>query len=105
MKHIFLSLLILSAIIYPLLILTSCNEEELRSEEKTFEDRPVTAEETGLESYELEQRAEEAREMLIESLKETASNPHMIRGINGDNVNLNASEDTTEANENSEVLI
>ena len=96
MKHIFLSLLILSAIIYPLLILTSCNEEELHSEEKTFRDRPVTAEEAELESYELEQRA---------SLKETASNPHMIRGINGDNVNLNATEDTAGANENSEVLI
>ena len=105
MKHIFLSLLILSAIIYPLLILTSCNEEELHSEEKTFRDRPVTAEEEELESYELEQRAEEARELLIESLKETASNPHMIRGISGDNVNLNATEDTTGANENSEVLI
>ena len=105
MKHIIPSLLILSAIIYPLLILTNCNEEELHSEEKTFRDRPVTAEETGLESYELEQRAEEARELLIESLKETASNPHMIRGTNGDNVNLNATEDTAGANENSEVLI
>ena len=105
MKHIFLSLLILSAIIYPLLILTSCNEEELHSEEKTFRDRPGTAEETGLESYELERRAEEARELLIESLKETASNPHMIRGMNGDNVNLNATEESTGANENSEVLI
>ena len=100
MKHIFLSLLILSAIIYPLLILTSCNEEE-----QTFGDKPAIAEEAELESYELERRAEEARELLIESLKETASNPHMIRGINGDNVNLNATEENTGANENSEVLI
>ena len=105
MKHIFLSLLILSAIIYPLLILTSCNEEELHSEKKTLSDRPVQTEETEPEPYELEQRAEEARELLIESLKETASNPHMIRGINGDNVNLNATDETTGANENSEVLI
>lgn len=105
MKHIFLSLLILSAIIYPLLILTSCNEEELHSEKKTFSDRPVQTEETEPDPYELEQRAEEARELLIESLKETASNPHMIRGINGDNVNLNATDETTGANENSEVLI
>lgn len=105
MKHIFLSLLILSAIIYPLLILTSCNEEELHSEKKTFSDRPVQTEATEPEPYELEQRAEEARELLIESLKETASNPHMIRGINGDNVNLNATDETTGANENSEVLI
>lgn len=105
MKHIFLSLLILSAIIYPLLILTSCNEEELHSEKKTFSDRPVQTEATEPEPYELEQRAEEARELLIESLKETASNPHMIRGINGDNVNLNATDEITGANENSEVLI
>ena len=105
MKHIFLSLLILSAIIYPLLILTSCNEEELHSEKKTLSDRPVQTEETEPEPYELEQRAEEARELLIESLKETASNPRMIRGINGDNVNLNATDETTGANENSEVLI
>ena len=105
MKHIFLSLLILSAIIYPLLILTSCNEEELHSEKKTFGDKAAIAEEAELESYELERRAEEARELLIESLKEMASNPHMIRGINGDNVNLNATEDTAGANENSEVLI
>ena len=105
MKHIFLTLLILSAIIYPLLILTSCNEEELHSEMKTFSDRPVQTEETEPDPYELEQRAEEARELLIESLKETASNPHMIRGINGDNVNLNATDETTGANENSEVLI
>lgn len=105
MKHIFLSLLILSAIIYPLLILTSCNEEELHSEKKTFSDRPVQTEETEPDPYELDQRAEEARELLIESLKETASNPHMIRGINGDNVNLNATDETTGANENSEVLI
>ena len=104
MKHIILSLLILSAIIYPLLILTSCNEEEISSQPDTFNERPVT-EETNAEVDELERLAEEAREDLIESIKETSSRPDVVRGLGGNNVNLNATENTAGADENSEVLI
>ena len=105
MKHIFLSLLILSAIIYPLLILTSCNEDEMNSGTETLNERAVTEEETDTDIDELERLAEEARENLIESIKETSSRPDVVRGLGGNNVNLNASEDTAGADENSEVLI
>lgn len=105
MKHIFLSLLILSAIIYPLLILTSCTEEEVNSGTETVNESLVTEEETDSEIEELERLAEEARENLIESIRETSSRPDVVRGLGGDNVNLNASENTAGADENSEVLI
>lgn len=105
MKHIFLSLLILSAIIYPLLILTSCNEEEISSQTDTFNGRPVTEEVADAEIDELERLAEEARENLIESIKKTSSRPDVVRGLGGNNVNLNATENTSGADENSEVLI
>lgn len=105
MKHIFLSLLILSAIIYPLLILTSCTEDEMNSGTETLNERAVTEEETDTDIDELERLAEEARENLIESIKETSSHPDVVRGLGGNNVNLNATEDTAGADENSEVLI
>lgn len=105
MKQIFLSLLILSAIIYPLLILTSCTEEEMNSGSETVNEMSVTEEETDSEIDELERLAEEARENLIESIKETSSRPDVVRGLGGNNVNLNASENTAGADENSEVLI
>lgn len=105
MKHIFLSLLILSAIIYPLLILTSCTEDEMNSGTETLNERAVTEEETDTDIDELERLAEEARENLIESIKETSSRPDVVRGLGGNNVNLNATEDTAGADENSEVLI
>ena len=105
MKHIFLSLLILSAIIYPLLILTSCTEDEMNSGTETLNEKAVTEEETDTDIDELERLAEEARENLIESIKETSSRPDVVRGLGGNNVNLNATEDTAGADENSEVLI
>ena len=105
MKQIFLSLLILSAIIYPLLILTSCTEEEVNSGTETVNESLVTEEETDSEIEELERLAEEARENLIESIRETSSRPDVVRCLGGDNVNLNATENTTGADENSEVLI
>lgn len=105
MKHIFLSLLILSAIIYPLLILTSCTEDEMNSGTETLNERAVTEEETDTDIDELERLAEEARENLIESIKETSNRPDVVRGLGGNNVNLNATEDTAGADENSEVLI
>lgn len=105
MKHIFLSLLILSAIIYPLLILTSCTEDEMNSGTETLNERAVTEEESDTDIDELERLAEEARENLIESIKETSSRPDVVRGLGGNNVNLNATEDTAGADENSEVLI
>ena len=106
MKQIFLSLLILSAIIYPLLILTSCTEEEMNSgTETTVNENLVSEEATDSEIDELERLAEEARENLIESIKETSSRPDVVRGLGGNNVNLNATENATEADENSEVLI
>ena len=105
MKHIFLSLLILSAIIYPLLILTSCTEDEMNSGTETLNERAVTEEESDTDIDELERLAEEARENLIESIKETSSRPDVVRGLSGNNVNLNATEDTAGADENSEVLI
>lgn len=105
MKQIFLSLLILSAIIYPLLILTSCTEEEMNSGSETVNEMSVTEEETDSEIDELERLAEEARENLIESIKETSSRPDVVRGLGGNNVNLNATENAAGADENSEVLI
>ena len=105
MKQIFLSLLILSAIIYPLLILTSCTEEEMNSGAETVNEMSVTEEETDSEIDELERLAEEARENLIESIKETSSRPDVVRGLGGNNVNLNATENAAGADENSEVLI
>lgn len=106
MKQIFLSLLILSAIIYPLLILTSCTEEEMNSgTETTVNENLVSEEATDSEIDELERLAEEARENLIESIKETSSRPDVVRGLGGNNVNLNATENATGADENSEVLI
>ena len=105
MKHIFLSLLILSAIIYPLLILTSCTEDEMNSGTETLNERAVTEEESDTDIDELERLAEEAHENLIESIKETSSRPDVVRGLGGNNVNLNATEDTAGADENSEVLI
>lgn len=104
MKRIFNSLLVFFAIIFPLLILTSCNDETMNSGAETVKEQTVTEEKTDSDIDELERLAEEAREKLIESLKETASNPSIIRGVNGNNVNLNATEDTPEANEYSEVL-
>lgn len=105
MKQIFLLLLILSAIIYPLLILTSCTEEEMNSGSETVNEMSVTEEETDSEIDELERLAEEARENLIESIKETSSRPDVVRGLGGNNVNLNATENAAGADENSEVLI
>ena len=105
MKQIFLLLLILSAIIYPLLILTSCTEEEMNSGSETVNEISVTEEETDSEIDELERLAEEARENLIESIKETSSRPDVVRGLGGNNVNLNATENAAGADENSEVLI
>ena len=105
MKHIFLSLVILSAIIYPLLILTSCSEEEPNSATETHSEMTVTEEETNPDIEELERLAEEARQNLIESIKETSSCPDVVRGLGGNNVNLNATENTAGADENSEVLI
>ena len=105
MKHIFLSLLILSAIIYPLLILTSCTEDEMNSGPETLNERAVTEEETDTDIDELERLAEEARDNLIESIKETSSRPDVVRGLGGNNVNFNATEDTAGTDENSEVLI
>lgn len=105
MKQIFLSLLILSAIIYPLLILTSCTEEEMNSGAETVNEMTVTEEEPDSEIDELERLAEEARENLIESIKETSSRPDVVRGLGGNNVNLNATENAAGADENSEVLI
>lgn len=104
MKQIFLSLLILSAIIYPLLILTSCTEEEMNSGAKTVNEKTVK-EESDSEIDEFERLAEEARENLIESIKETSSRPDLVRGLGGNNVNLNATENAAGADENSEVLI
>jgi hypothetical protein len=105
MKQIFLSLLILSAIIYPLLILTSCTEEEMNSGTEPVNEMTVTEEEPDSEIAELERLAEEARENLIESIKETSSRPDLVRGLGGNNVNLNATENAAGADENSEVLI
>lgn len=105
MKQIFLLLLILSAIIYPLLILTSCTEEKMNSGSETVNEMSVTEEETDSEIDELERLAEEARENLIESIKETSSRPDVVRGLGGNNVNLNATENAAGADENSEVLI
>ena len=105
MKQIFLLLLILSAIIYPLLILTSCTEEEMNSGAETVNEMTVTEEEPDSEIDELERLAEEARENLIESIKETSSRPDVVRGLGGNNVNLNATENAAGADENSEVLI
>ena len=99
MKHIFLSLVILSVIIYPLLILTSCSEEELNSATETHSEMTVVEEETDPDIEELERLAEEARENLIESIKETSSRPDVVRGLGGNNVNLNATENTAEADE------
>ena len=99
MKQIFLSLLILSAIIYPLLILTSCTEEEMNSGSETVNEMSVTEEETDSEIDELERLAEEARENLIESIKETSSRPDVVRGLGGNNVNLNATENAAGADE------
>ena len=105
MKQIFLSLLILSAIIYPLLILTSCTEEEMNSGTETVNEMTATEEEPDSEIDELERLAEEARENLIENIKETSSRPDLVRGLGGNNVNLNATENAAGADENSEVLI
>ena len=99
MKQIFLSLLILSAIIYPLLILTSCTEEEMNSGAETVNEMTVTEEEPDSEIDELERLAEEARENLIESIKETSSRPDVVRGLGGNNVNLNATENAAGADE------
>ena len=44
------------------------------------------------EMEEIERQAEMAREMLIESLKSTGSDPSSIRGLNSNQVNLNATE-------------
>ena len=81
MKQIFLSLLILSAIIYPLLILTSCTEEEMNSGAETVNEMTVTEEEPDSEIDELERLAEEARENLIESIKHMARNSRPCKKI------------------------
>ena len=72
---------------------------------ETLNEKAVTEEETDTDIDELERLAEEARENLIESIKETSSRPDVVRGLGGNNVNLNATEDTAGADENSEVLI
>lgn len=105
MKYILLTLIALSAVLYPVLMLTSCTEEEMQSKEVTRQEAPADTEEREHDIEELEAQAEIARERLIESLKETASRPESVRGLGRESVNINATEENTGANENSEVLI
>lgn len=99
MKHIFLSFVILSVIIYPLLFLTSCTKEEMKSKEITRQEIPAVVETPELDIDEIEAQAERARQQLIESIKETSSRPDVVRGLGGNNVNLNATEMSSGADE------
>ena len=99
MKYIMLALIALSAVLYPLLLLTSCTEEEMKSKEFTRQEIPVDNETPELDIEELEAQAELARQQLIESLKETASQPVSLRGLNGESVNINATDESTGANQ------
>ena len=99
MKYIVLTLIALSAVIYPLLVLTSCTEEEMQSKEVTRQEAPADTEEREHDIEELEAQAEIARERLIESLKETASRPESVRGLGRESVNINATEESTGANQ------
>ena len=99
MKYIMLALIALSAVLYPLLLLTSCTEEEMQGKEVTRQETPAVTEEPEQEIEELEAQAEIAREQLIESLRETASPPGSIRGLNRESVTINASDESTGANQ------
>ena len=99
MKYIVLALIVLSAVIYPLLMLTSCTEEEMQSKEVSRQETLAVTEDPTTDIDELEAQAEIARDRLIESLKETASRPGSIRGLDGVSVNINATEESTGANQ------
>lgn len=99
MKYIVLTLIALSAVIYPLLLLTSCTEEEMQGKEVSRQEIQAVKEDPSSDIDELEVQAEIARERLIESLKETASRPSSIRGLDGVSVNINATEGSTGANQ------
>ena len=93
MKYVLLALIVLSAVLYPLLVLTSCTEEEMQSKEVTRQEAPAATKDPEHDIDEIEAQAEIARERLIESLKETASRPSMVRGLDRENVDINASAD------------
>ena len=99
MKYILLTLIALSAVLYPVLMLTSCTEEEMQSKEVTRQEAPADTEEREHDIEELEAQAEIARERLIESLKETASRPESVRGLGRESVNIIATEESTGANQ------
>lgn len=102
MKYVFIALILLSLTLYPLLVLTSCTEEELESETKTHRERPDDSTfSTDIE--ELEKQAEEARERLIESINETRSRPDIVRALDGESVELSVPGNTQETDTNSEV--
>ncbi len=99
MKYIMLALIALSAVLYPILLLTSCTEEEMQSKEVTRLETPAVTEEPEHDIEELEAQAEIARQQLIESLRETASRPGSVRGLNRESVTINASDESTGANQ------
>lgn len=99
MKYIVLALIVLSAVIYPLLMLTSCTEEEMQSKEVSRQETQAVTEDPSSDIDEFEAQAEIARERLIETLKETASRPGSIRGLDGVSVNINATEESTGADQ------
>lgn len=99
MKYIMLALIVLSAVLYPILFLTSCTEEEMQSKEITRQETQAVTEEPEHDIEELEAQAEIARQRLIESLKETASRPSSVRGLDRESVNINATDESTGANQ------
>ena len=99
MKYVLLTLIALSAVLYPTLLLTSCTEEEMQSKEVTRQETPAVTEDAEHDIEEIEAQAEIARERLIESLKETASRPGTIRGLGRESVNINATDESTGANQ------
>ena len=98
MKYIMLTLIILSAILYPLLILTSCTEEEMQGKEATEQTAISQDDDTDSDLAALEAQAEIARERLIQSVKEVSSRPGLLRNLEAEKVTINATEEA-EANQ------
>ena len=68
--------------------------------EETAEENAMSLEE---EMEAIEREAEETRQMLIESLKATASSPDTLRSVSGNEIDLDATGNSSEADENNEV--
>ena len=96
MKYISTALLLLMLITAGFSLVSCDKEDGAQKAEEVSAISNESTKDTSLEEEmeEIERQAEAAREMLIESMKRTGSDPSTVRGLNSNQVNLNATEDS-----------